>query len=228
MNTSANNKMAKATSAAAAPAAQKEVKKTAAKTEAVAKVEAPAKEVKKAAATKTEAKAEVKTSSKVEPVVVAQAVAAPAEAVNEITWNEEVKTLQTTVQSQIDSLKGVLANLKRLEKRVSREIKDARKKRKAPKLNPDGTPVPKKDQFGKQVPITDELAHFLGKAKGSTASRSEVTRFIGNYVREKSLLDKRNIKADATLLKLLAIKADEPLTYFSLQKFLNKHYIKTQ
>jgi uncharacterized protein YPO0396 len=221
MNTSANNKMAKATSAAA-PAAQKEVKKTVAKTE--AKVEAPAKEVKKAAATKTEAKA----VTKVEPVVVAQAVAAPAEAVNEITWNEEVKTLQTTVQSQIDSLKGVLANLKRLEKRVSREIKDARKKRKAPKLNPDGTPVPKKDQFGKQVPITDELAHFLGKAKGSTASRSEVTRFIGNYVREKSLLDKRNIKADATLLKLLAIKADEPLTYFSLQKFLNKHYIKTQ
>ena len=214
--------MAKATSAAAAPA--KEVKKTVAKTEAVAKVEAPAKEVKKAAATKTEAKA----VTKVEPVVVAQAVAAPAEAVNEITWNEEVKTLQTTVQSQIDSLKGVLANLKRLEKRVSREIKDARKKRKAPKLNPDGTPVPKKDQFGKQVPITDELAHFLGKAKGSTASRSEVTRFIGNYVREKGLLDKRNIKADATLLKLLAIKADEPLTYFSLQKFLNKHYIKTQ
>jgi hypothetical protein len=227
MNTSANNKMAKATSAAAAPAPTqkgeaKEVKKTVAKTE--AKVEAPAKEVKKAAATKTEAKA----VTKVEPVVVAQAVAAPAEAVNEITWNEEVKTLQTTVQSQIDSLKGVLANLKRLEKRVSREIKDARKKRKAPKLNPDGTPVPKKDQFGKQVPITDELAHFLGKAKGSTASRSEVTRFIGNYVREKSLLDKRNIKADATLLKLLAIKADEPLTYFSLQKFLNKHYIKTQ
>jgi hypothetical protein len=221
MNTSANNKMAKATSAAAAPAA-KEVKKTVAKTE--AKVEAPAKEVKKAAATKTETKA----VTKVEPVVVAQAVAAPAEAVNEITWNEEVKTLQTTVQSQIDSLKGVLANLKRLEKRVSREIKDAKKKRKAPKLNPDGTPVPKKDQFGKQVPITDELAHFLGKAKGSTASRSEVTRFIGNYVREKSLLDKRNIKADATLLKLLAIKADEPLTYFSLQKFLNKHYIKTQ
>lgn len=214
--------MAKATSAAAAPAAQKEVKKTVAKTE--AKVEAPAKEVKKAAATKTEAK----VVTKVEPVVVAQAVAAPAEAVNEITWNEEVKTLQTTVQSQIDSLKGVLANLKRLEKRVSREIKDAKKKRKAPKLNPDGTPVPKKDQFGKQVPITDELAHFLGKAKGSTASRSEVTRFIGNYVREKSLLDKRNIKADATLLKLLAIKADEPLTYFSLQKFLNKHYIKTQ
>ena len=222
MNTSANSKMAKATSAAAAPA--KEVKKTETK-----KVETPAKEVKKVEA-KTETKKATKTevAAKVEPVVAAQAVAVAAEAVSEITWNEEVKTLQTTVQGQIEALKGVLANLKRLEKRVSREIKDARKKRKAPKLNPDGTPVPKKDQFGKQVPVTDELAHFLGKAKGSTASRSEVTRFIGNYVREKSLLDKRNIKADATLLKLLAIKADEPLTYFSLQKFLNKHYIKTQ
>lgn len=214
--------MAKATSAAAA-APVKEVKKTETK-----KVEAPAKEVKKVEAKPEVKKAAAKTEvvQKVEPVVTAQAVA--AEAVNEITWNEEVKTLQTTVQGQIDALKGVLANLKRLEKRVSREIKDARKKRKAPKLNPDGTPVPKKDQFGKQVPISDELAHFLGKSKGSTASRSEVTRFIGTYVREKALLDKRNIKADATLLKLLGIKADEPLTYFSLQKFLNKHYIKTQ
>ena len=219
--------MAKATSAAASATQKveaKEVKKTETK-----KVEAPAKEVKKVEA-KTETKKATKTeaAAKVEPVVAAQAVVVAAEAVSEITWNEEVKTLQTTVQAQIEALKGVLANLKRLEKRVSREIKDARKKRKAPKLNPDGTPVPKKDQFGKQVPITDELAHFLGKAKGSTASRSEVTRFIGNYVREKSLLDKRNIKADATLLKLLSIKAEEPLTYFSLQKFLNKHYIKTQ
>ena len=214
--------MAKATTTAAVaavatPAPAKEVKKVSAKTE-----------------TKVEAKVEKKTAEvatkkeEVKPVVAAQAVAVVvAEAVNEITWNEEVKTLQTTVEGQISTLKGVLANLKRLEKRVGREIKDARKKRKAPKLNPDGTLAPKKDQFGKQVPISDELSQFLGKAKGSTASRSEVTRFIGEYVRNKSLLDKRNIKADATLLKLLSIGATEPLTYFSLQKFLNKHYIKT-
>ena len=214
--------MAKATTTASAAAATpaKEVKKA---TKEVAKTEP--------VVAKTEAKVEKKTVAKKEeakPVVVAQAVVAPVvEAVSEITWNEEIKTLQTTVESQITTLKGVLANLKRLEKRVAREIKDARKKRKAPKLNPDGTPVPKKDQFGKQVPISDELAHFLGKSKGSTASRSEVTRFIGEYVRNKSLLDKRNIKADATLLKLLGISASEPLTYFSLQKFLNKHYIKT-
>jgi hypothetical protein len=224
MNTSANSKMAKATttSASAAATPAKEVKKAA--TKEVAKTET--KEV-----TKNEVKVEKKTVAKKEeakPVVVAQAVVAPVvDAVAEITWNEEIKTLQTTVESQITTLKGVLANLKRLEKRVGREIKDAKKKRKAPKLNPDGTPVPKKDQFGKQVPISDELAGFLGKSKGSTASRSEVTRFIGEYVRNKSLLDKRNIKADATLLKLLSISATEPLTYFSLQKFLNKHYIKT-
>lgn len=223
MNTSANSKMAKATTTTSASAAAatpaKEVKKAA--TKEVAKTETKevvAKVEKKTVAKKEEAK----------PVVVAQAVVAPVvDAVAEITWNEEIKTLQTTVESQITTLKGVLANLKRLEKRVGREIKDAKKKRKAPKLNPDGTPVPKKDQFGKQVPISDELAGFLGKSKGSTASRSEVTRFIGEYVRNKSLLDKRNIKADATLLKLLSISATEPLTYFSLQKFLNKHYIKT-
>lgn len=211
--------MAKAAAPVATPAASTPVKKVAKAVAATeAKVEVAAVKVDKKATKKEEAK----------PVVAAQAVvAASTEAVVEITWNEEIKTLQTTVESQISTLKGVLANLKRLEKHVAREIKDARKKRKAPKLNPDGTPVPKKDQFGKQVPISDELSQFLGKAKGSTASRSEVTRFIGEYVRNKSLLDKRNIKADATLLKLLSISATEPLTYFSLQKFLNKHYIKT-
>ena len=123
MNTSANSKMAKATtttSASAAATPAKEVKKAA--TKEVAKTETKevvAKVEKKTVAKKEEAK----------PVVVAQAVVAPVvDAASEITWNEEIKTLQTTVESQITTLKGVLANLKRLEKRVGREIKDAKKK----------------------------------------------------------------------------------------------------
>ena len=202
--------MAKATTTA--PAA-KEVKKVA-KTE--AKVEAPVKEVKK-----TEKKKEVTA-----PAVQAQAVAAPAAEVQEISWNEEVKTMQTTVEGLIASLKGVLANLKRVEKRVAKEIKDARKKKKSqPKENPDGTPVV--SQFKKPRPISDELGLFLKKGKGASASRSEVTVAISAYIKEKGLGDKHKIKADAALQKLLGISASDELTYFNLQKYLNKHYIKT-
>ncbi len=212
--------MSKTTAAAAAPAKTAE-KKTAAKTEDKKVVAAPVKEVAKAEK-KTEAKV---AKAVVAPVVVAQPVAEEA-AVAEITWNEEIKTLQTTVEGQITTLKSVLANLKRLEKRVSKEIKDAKKKRKvARKENADGTPVVVPFQIPK--PITDELGLFLGKGKNATASRSEVTKFISAYVKQKGLGDKHNIKADAPLMKLLGITAADQLTYFNLQKYLNKHYVKT-
>ncbi len=220
MNSSATSKMSKTTAAAAAPAKTAE-KKTAAKTEDKKVAAAPVKEV-----AKEVKKAEAKVAKAVvAPVVAAQPVAEEA-AVAEITWNEEIKTLQTTVEGQITTLKSVLANLKRLEKRVSKEIKDAKKKRKvARKENADGTPVVVPFQIPK--PITDELGLFLGKGKNATASRSEVTKFISAYVKQKGLGDKHNIKADAPLMKLLGITAADQLTYFNLQKYLNKHYVKT-
>lgn len=210
--------MTKTTAAAAAPAkATADKKTTAAKTDAKVAA-APVKEVKKTEVKKTEAKV-------VAPVVAAQPVAEEA-AVAEITWNEEIKTLQTTVEAQITTLKSVLANLKRLEKRVTKEIKEAKKKRKvARKENADGTPAVVPFQIPK--PITDELGLFLGKGKNATASRSEVTKFISAYVKQKGLGDKHNIKADAPLMKLLGITAADQLTYFNLQKYLNKHYVKT-
>ena len=214
--------MTKTTAAAAAPAKASATadKKTAAPAaDKKVAAAAPVKEVKKTEAKKTEAKAVVA------PVVVAQPVAEEA-AVAEITWNEEIKTLQTTVEAQITTLKSVLANLKRLEKRVSKEIKDAKKKRKvARKENADGTPAVVPFQIPK--PITDDLGLFLGKGKNATASRSEVTKFISAYVKQKGLGDKHNIKADAPLMKLLGITAADQLTYFNLQKYLNKHYVKT-
>jgi chromatin remodeling complex protein RSC6 len=211
MNTSTTSKMTKSTTAAA-PA--KEVKKSAA-------AAAPAKTEKKVAAKKEVVAA---VAPVVAPVVAAKPVEVAAEVV-EITWNEEVKTLQTTVEGQIATLKSVLANLKRLEKRVGKEIKDAKKKRKAVrKENADGTPVVVPFQIPK--PVSDELGVFLGKGKNATASRSEVTKFISAYVKQKNLGEGHNIKADASLMKLLGITAADQLTYFNLQKYLNKHYIK--
>jgi hypothetical protein len=206
--------MTKSTAAAAAPA--KSVKKADAKVDAKAAAPAPAKtETKVAKAAKTETK----------PVVAAQPVAEVA-AVVEITASEELKTLQTTVEAQITTLKSVLANLKRVEKRFAKEMKDAKKKRKvARKLNADGTPAVVPIQ--KPKAITDELGLFLGKGKNASASRSEVTKALCAYVKQKGLGNGRFIKADATLLKLLGVSASEELTYIGLQKHINKHFVKT-
>jgi chromatin remodeling complex protein RSC6 len=66
----------------------------------------------------------------------------------------------------------------------------------------------------------------MGRAAGSQESRSNVTKFITNYVKEKNLKNKHDIKADAPLLKLLNLTAEDKLTYFNLQKYLNVHYLK--
>ena len=220
MNSSATSKMTK-TATTAAPKATVEKKTAAPKATVEKKVEAAPAKVSASADKKVAAPKAV-----VAPVVAAQAVAEAAPAVPELTWNEDLKTLQTTVEAQITSLKSVLANLKRVEKRVSKEIKDAKKKRKvARKVNADGTPVVVPFKAPKR--ITDDLGLFLGKGKNASASRSEVTQALCAYIKEKGLGQGRFIKGDAALLKLLAIGASDELTYTSLQTHINKFFIKT-
>lgn len=98
--------------------------------------------------------------------------------------------------------------------------------------------------FLKPVKISDEMAVFTNWDKNKTYSRTDVTRFICNYIKEKSLNDqndKRNINCDAKLKKLLKydpadpkLPKDEktgktlPLTYFRLQQYLKHHFIKVE
>jgi upstream activation factor subunit UAF30 len=80
--------------------------------------------------------------------------------------------------------------------------------------------------FNKPMLISDELASFLGKTKGTEMARTEVTREINAYIRANSLQDKsngRNINADRKLSTLLKT-ADEKLTYFNLQRYMNHHF----
>jgi upstream activation factor subunit UAF30 len=121
----------------------------------------------------------------------------------------------------------MLSQVKKLEKRVHREIKDARKRKRRSKVEegPDAKPrVP--SIFERPTKVTDELCLFLGKPTATLMSRSEVTKAVNNYVKEKGLKNKHDIKPDAALKKLLAIGEGEPLTYFNLQKYLNRHYVK--
>jgi chromatin remodeling complex protein RSC6 len=79
-----------------------------------------------------------------------------------------------------------------------------------------------------QIPtdISPALCAFMGRPAGSQESRSNVTKFITGYVKEKNLKDKHDIKGDAALLKLLNLTKEDKLTYFNLQKYLNVHYLK--
>lgn len=136
----------------------------------------------------------------------------------------EFMTKLQTVNAMISSLK---ADFRQLEKKAIRELKAAEKasqkrKRKQGNRSPSG--------FVKPTKISDELANFLSKDKGSEMARTEVTREINAYIREHKLQDKDNgriIRADKKLSSLLKLKSSDELTYFNLQKYMSPHFAKS-
>jgi chromatin remodeling complex protein RSC6 len=96
--------------------------------------------------------------------------------------------------------------------------------------------------FLKPVNISGELAKFTGWDVNNTYSRTEVTKFICEYVKSNKLFDsseegdKRNILVDEKLKTLLKYDPKNPpkdaegkslpLTYFRLQQYLKHHFIK--
>ena len=101
----------------------------------------------------------------------------------------------------------------------------------------------KSDQFASPVIVSDALYNFLSKfgvEKGKPIARTDVTRFITNYISENNLQNpeyRREIKPDAALKTLFGeptehkVKGDtsSPLvyTYLQLQKYISPHFPKT-
>ena len=181
-----------------------------------------------AAAPAAEKKA--KKAKAAEPVVVAPAAdAAPAV---EVAADAETPLADQSVEflAKLQQLGALISSLKTeyrsLEKKWTREVKTAQKqsskrKRKAGNRAPSG--------FVKPTKISDELASFLGKDKGSEMARTDVTREINTYIRAHKLQDKENgrkINPDTKLAALLKLKKTDELTYFNLQKYMSPHFAK--
>jgi upstream activation factor subunit UAF30 len=132
--------------------------------------------------------------------------------------------------SKLQNISVLISSLKTeyrtLEKKWSREVKAAQKqsskrKRKTGNRAPSG--------FVKPTKISDELASFLGKDKGTEMARTDVTREINTYIRAHKLQDKENgrkINPDTKLAALLKLKKTDELTYFNLQKYMSPHFAK--
>ena len=212
--------------------AKKTVTKSAAAPTPVA-APAPVVVVAEPTAKKVVAKKAVKAEAAVAaPVVVAPVSAPAAEAAGTVapatTLDEDLKAVMANLSTLRETAAAMVAQVKKLEKRVHREIKDARKRKRRSKTEEGADAKPRAPSiFERPVAVTDELCKFLGKPAGTQMSRSEVTKGVNQYVKDKSLKDKHDIKPDAALKKLLALPEGTSLTYFNLQKFLNPHYIKT-
>lgn len=160
------------------------------------------------------------------PVTTPAADAAAPAAAADATLADELKAVQDQLTAIRDAANSALAALKRVGKRATQEIKEARKNRRAKREAPaDGEPR-KPSNFEKPVPISDELSAFLGGGKNNQMSRSAVNAAIHKYLNENSLRTKHDIAPNAALKKLLGVDDSVKLTIFNMQTYLGKHYPK--
>lgn len=130
----------------------------------------------------------------------------------------QLKTLST-------ALKELTAYTAKLEKRVAKDQRAVQKRvnGKRRRTNPNASP----SGFSKPGPVSDELRAFLKLGKDELIARTEVTKRINAYCKENGLQgkdDKRVLKPDKTLTKLLRIGKGDELTFFNLQKYMKVHF----
>jgi len=137
----------------------------------------------------------------------------------------QINTLHEQLAAQKAAFAATAAGLKVIEKLAARLIKKAGRKGKGKSKAVDGAPA-KPCVFTEPTTVSAELGAFLGLAKGSLISRSNVTSGIVNYAKSHNLMNKQAINTDAALRKLLGVTETDVLTILNLQKFLSKHYVK--
>ena len=159
-------------------------------------------------------------------VPVSETVSSAPEVDVEASLAEQSVEFLTKLQQFSVMISTLKTEYRALEKKWTREVKAAQKvsskrKRKAGNRAPSG--------FVKPTRISDELASFLGKDKGTEMARTEVTREINTYIRSHKLQDTTNgrkINPDIKLAALLKLKKTDELTYFNLQRYMSPHFAK--
>jgi len=135
---------------------------------------------------------------------------------------DEIMEGLTLVKGQIQNLQQ---HLKNLEKNVKKQMKNFKKNG----LKNKNKVIRKPSGFAKPSKVSKELCEFMKKNEGTEVARTEVTKFLISYIKDNKLENDKNskiIKPDDKLKFLLGIKDEEELTYFNIQKYMNKHFIK--
>ena len=207
-------------------------------TKAPAKKSAPKKTQPKKKTEKVVKDEPVKDTPKSEPVVTETVVSEPV--VTETVTVTVTETVTESVDSDkvdptVESINNLISKFEMFEKEsklakteLRKVLKSYQKKtfKKTRKVDPNRQPT----GFAKPSLISDELCKFLNKPSGTMMARTDVTKEVNKYIKENNLqnpANKKEIKADSTLTKLLNLKKGDDLNYFSLQKFLKDHFPKT-
>ena len=153
------------------------------------------------------------------------------------TQNDNIETQETielfeqfnSIMSNLVVFKTQITNiqqqLKLFEKNVKKQLKGLKKEVKKNKNKGNRQP----SGFAKPSKVTKELCEFMKKEEGTEIARTEVTRALVAYIKENKLENNTNskiISPDDKLKVLLGLDDSQELTYFNIQKYMNKHFVK--
>lgn len=142
--------------------------------------------------------------------------------------DDDIKEIFTDLLSNISSVKlqmtSLMNKIKSVERRVNKKFKQLEKDNNKNKGNrkPSG--------FANPTKISNELCSFMELPIGSQLARTQVTKYIIQYIKDNKLQDIGNakvIKPNDNLISLLELDGNkDTLTYFNIQRYMNKHFIK--
>ena len=141
---------------------------------------------------------------------------------------EQFATISDTITLFKMQLNSLQQQIKSVEKTIKKELKRVKKdKNEKPKIKraPSG--------FAKPTKVTKELCSFMDKPEGTEIARTEVTKALVSYIKTNNLYEKgqdakKKIIPDEKLKTLLGINNETTdLTYFNIQKYMNKHFKPT-
>lgn len=137
----------------------------------------------------------------------------------------QFENLVTQLNLMKAHLSVIQQNVKQLEKSVKKQMKGLKKE--VTKSKNKGNRLP--SGFAKPSKVTKELCEFMNKSEGTEIARTEVTRALVAYIKENKLENNTNskiISPDDKLKILLGLDDSQELTYFNIQKYMNKHFVK--
>ena len=123
--------------------------------------------------------------------------------------NEEFEEINNIIKDFKFSLSNLQKKVKKLEKNINKNNNKKKKIRK-----PSG--------FAEPQNLSKELCEFLNIDENSKMSRTDVTKILIKYIKDNGLYESREIRIDERLSKILS----GSVTFFSIQREMNKHYIK--
>jgi chromatin remodeling complex protein RSC6 len=144
----------------------------------------------------------------------------------DVSIEQQFKDILVRIQEFRTLSSSLTADVRKLQKNVTKHVRDSNKKNRKRVARNDGTKRPPSG-FAKPALISDPLCQFLGKPSGSEMARTEVTKYLTQYIKQHSLQDqenKRRINCDSALKSLLNVQDSDEVTYFNLQRYMKPHF----